>query len=395
MPGTMIQRLPVYLTVCLLWLPLGTMANDNSTISQEEIEAQLKALEAEISEFKEVLESTQGAKSEVEKTLEQNEKSVNELIKQIEQIEDEIDERQGKISDLSSRQEELLSARAEQQHYIERQVRAAFEIGNQEYLKVLLNQEDPNEMARMLTYYDYFNEARAAQIQRYNNTLLALEEVSQQLSVEMAALKLNYSSVETERQRLAAVQREKQQTLATLLAQISETGGALKKREQDRAQLEQLLNRLQNSLANIPTPGSATPFSNMLGKLTLPVSGTISHQFGHRRNQGKMRWQGVFIDAPAGDPVYAVHYGRVVFSDWLRGFGLLLIISHGEGYMSLYGHNQVLYRETGDWVTAGDIIATVGDSGGQDSTGLYFEIRKDGKPSNPQTWCRARQHRAA
>lgn len=103
----------------------------------------------------------------------------------------------------------------------------------------------------------------------------------------------------------------------------------------------------------------------------------------------------MFIDAPEGDPVYAVHYGRVVFSDWLRGFGLLMIISHGEGYMSLYGHNQALYRATGEWVTAGDVIATVGDSGGQNRTGLYFEIRIDGKPNNPQQWCIAREQRAA
>jgi septal ring factor EnvC (AmiA/AmiB activator) len=155
------------------------------------------------------------------------------------------------------------------------------------------------------------------------------------------------------------------------------------------------VDRLQESLANLDAPRSAQPFAGMQGKLLLPVEGRISHRFGNQRNQGKLRWHGIFIDAAEGESVYAVHYGRVVFSDWLRGFGLLMIVSHGEGYMSLYGHNQALFRETGDWVSAGEVIAAVGDSGGQDKTGLYFEIRIDGKPNNPQNWCVTREQRAA
>ena len=145
----------------------------------------------------------------------------------------------------------------------------------------------------------------------------------------------------------------------------------------------------------MPIPEDAEPFGAMQGKLYLPVTGRISHRFGNRRNQGKLRWDGVFIDADEGVPVHAVHYGRVVFSDWLRGFGLLVIINHGEGYMSLYGHNQALYRQTGEWVHAGEVIATVGDTGGQSRTGLYFEIRIAGEPSDPQKWCVARAQGAA
>ena len=152
---------------------------------------------------------------------------------------------------------------------------------------------------------------------------------------------------------------------------------------------------MDEPLANLDAPRSAQPFAGMQGKLLLPVEGRISHRFGNQRNQGTLRWHGIFIDAAEGESVYAVHYGRVVFSDWLRGFGLLMIVSHGEGYMSLYGHNQALFRETGDWVSAGEVIAAVGDSGGQDKTGLYFEIRIDGKPNNPQNWCVTREQRAA
>ncbi len=376
-----------------LFLPFASVAQDD--IDQAQIEAKLKELEAEISKYKELLQSTEGEKSDIEATLEKNEKGISDLINKIEDIEKELDTNQDKVSSLESRQSELLGAKEEQQYYIEQQIRAAYEIGNQEYLKVLLNQEDPGEMARMLTYYDYFNEARAAQINNYNEVLIELDRVTLALTEQMTVLQENRLALDIQRQNLSAAQREKQATLRALIAQIKSTGSEITKLTEDQGRLEQLLDKLQNSLANIPTPGDATPFSNMRGKLVLPVAGKISHKFGHRRNQGKMKWQGVFIDAPEGDPVYAVHYGRVVFSDWLRGFGLLMIISHGEGYMSLYGHNQVLYRETGEWVTAGDVIATVGDSGGQNQTGLYFEIRIDGKPNNPQQWCIARDQRAA
>ena len=363
--------------------------------SQVEIEAQLKALEKEISNYKETLDSTQGQKSELEATLERNEQGINKLINEIDTIEKELDTTNDKVSSLTERQKELLTVKSEQQYYIQQQVRAAYEIGSQEYLKVLLNQEDPNEIARMLTYYDYFNQARSRQIESYNLTLLDLDRVTQELAEETLVLESQRRALGAQQKSLASVQKEKQMTLKVLISQISTTGSALLKLEQDRGRLEQLLDKLEESLASLDAPRSAQPFAGMQGKLLLPVEGRISHRFGNQRNQGKLRWHGIFIDAAEGESVYAVHYGRVVFSDWLRGFGLLMIISHGEGYMSLYGHNQALFRETGDWVSAGEVIAAVGDSGGQDKTGLYFEIRIDGKPNNPQNWCVTREQRAA
>ena len=169
----------------------------------------------------------------------------------------------------------------------------------------------------------------------------------------------------------------------------------LENRIKDQRNLEDLLNRIAEGVVNLPTQGDTIAFSSRKGSLLMPVSGTIKSRYGSRRGDGKLKWDGVVISAATGDPVHAVHYGRVVFSDWLRGFGLLMIISHGEGYMSLYGHNQVLYRETGDWVTAGEVIAAVGDTGGQLEAGLYFEIRNGGKPTNPQQWCKVRNRRAA
>ena len=370
-------------------------AQAEQSVSQVEIEARLKALEKEISNYKETLDSTQGQKSEIEATLERNEQGINKLINEIDTIEKELDTTNDKVSSLTEKQKELLTVKSEQQYYIEQQVRAAYEIGSQEYLKVLLNQEDPNEIARMLAYYDYFNQARSRQIESYNLTLLDLDRVTQELAEETVVLESQRRALGAQQKSLANVQKEKQMTLKALINQISTTGSALLKLEQDRGRLEQLLDKLEESLANLDAPRNAQPFAGMQGKLLLPVEGRISHRFGNHKNQGKLRWHGIFIDAAEGESVYAVHYGRVVFSDWLRGFGLLMIISHGEGYMSLYGHNQALFRETGDWVSAGEVIAAVGDSGGQDKTGLYFEIRIDGKPNNPQNWCVTREQRAA
>ena len=370
-------------------------AQAEQSVSQVEIEARLKALEKEISNYKETLDSTQGQKSEIEATLERNEQGINKLINEIDTIEKELDTTNDKVSSLTEKQKELLTVKSEQQYYIEQQVRAAYEIGSQEYLKVLLNQEDPNEIARMLTYYDYFNQARSRQIESYNLTLLDLDRVTQELAEETVVLESQRRALGAQQKSLTSVQKEKQMTLKALISQISTTGSALLKLEQDRGRLEQLLDKLEESLPNLDAPRSAQPFAGMQGKLLLPVEGRISHRFGNQRNQGKLRWHGIFINAAEGESVYAVHYGRVVFSDWLRGFGLLMIISHGEGYMSLYGHNQALFRETGDWVSAGEVIAAVGDSGGQDKTGLYFEIRIDGKPNNPQNWCVTREQRAA
>ena len=370
-------------------------AQAEQSAGQEEIESRLKALEEEISTYRELLDSTEGQKSEIEKTLERNEKGINKLINEIDTIEKKLATTKDKISSLSAQQKELLTVKSEQQYYIEQHIKAAYETGNQEYLKVLLNQEDPTEIARMLTYYDYFNQARSRQIESYNLTLLDLDRITQELAEETIVLESQRKILGTQQKSLAQVQKEKQITLKALINQISTTGSELSKLAQDHGRLEQLLGKLHESLANLKAPANSQPFAGMQGKLFLPVEGSISHRFGNHRNQGKLKWQGIFIDATEGESVYAVHYGRVVFSDWLRGFGLLIIISHGEGYMSLYGHNQALFRETGDWVSAGEEIAAVGDTGGQDKTGLYFEIRIDGKPNNPQNWCVAREQRAA
>ena len=364
-------------------------------LSQQQLVKQLQELEAEITKFKETLEQTQGQKSSLEEELEFNEKNINQLLKKIQKMETELDKGEDKLSRLLDERKELQHSKSEQQQYIARQVRAAHKIGNQEYLKVLLNQEDPNQISRMLTYYDHFNRARADQVYAYSRTIAQLQTVSLLIESENLALTKGRNLLQQERSDVIEVQRQNRKVVGALGLQISTAGVEIKKRTEDREQLEALIRKIQEGILNLPTPADVVAFQSLKGQLILPVAGKISHRYGNKRNAGKLRWNGVLIEAPEGEPVVAVHYGRVVFSDWLRGFGLLLIINHGEGYMSLYGHNQVLYRETGDWVTAGETIAAVGNSGGQIQPGLYFEIRANGKTADPQRWCQARTKRAA
>ena len=377
--------------ICLCWASVVWAAPDqNSTNDPQKVQAQLKKLEADIAKFQKMLNQTKGQKAELENQLEQNEKNISNLMKQIDTIQKKLKAGKKKISDLKVRQQDLEQAKTAQQALVARQVRAAWRMGNQQYLKVVLNQEDPNRISRMLTYYDYINRARAQQIKTYRDTIASLEQVRQQITSQNEALAANRISLKQQESALQTTQAKRHQTLLALNREIVRTGTRISSRIKDKKRLEALLDQITQSIDNLPTPGDTMPFAKERGKLLMPVAGRIIDHYGESRNNGKLRWDGIFIAAAAGTPVKAIHYGRVVFSDWLRGFGLLLIIDHGDGYMSLYGHNQVLYREVGDWVTAGETIATVGSTGGQTRPGLYFEIRHKGKPTNPQRWCRAR-----
>ncbi|MDZ7685216.1 MAG: peptidoglycan DD-metalloendopeptidase family protein [Gammaproteobacteria bacterium] len=381
-------RIGVLMLAAAIFMAGGTDADP--TRDPQALRKQLKQLEAEIDKFRDMLQQTRSDRAELETNLEQNEEEISEILQRMEKIRHALDEGEEKVSGLNREERSLEDARMGQQALIKKQVRAAYEIGRQEYLKVVLNQEDPDRIARMLTWYDYFNEARAEQVAAYRQTIDSLRQVRTEIAHENTRLRQNRKALNERRAALEEARAKRQENLIALNAEIRKAGAEIEVREQDRERLEALLERITAGVVNLPTPGDTTPFVERKGQLLFPVAGQVSNPFGSPKASGKLRWNGVFIKADAGEPVNAVHYGRVVFSDWLRGFGLLLIINHGQGYMSLYGHNEVLYRETGDWVTAGETIATVGNTGGQERSGLYFEIRHAGKPTNPQNWCRIR-----
>jgi septal ring factor EnvC (AmiA/AmiB activator) len=266
-----------------------------------------------------------------------------------------------------------------------RQVRASYMTGRQELFKLLLSQESPAAVGRMLAYYDYYNRARSARIGAVADELAKLAELESQTSRVEAEL----ASLEGEQAReVAALERsrdERRAAVEKLDAEIRGGTAAVAKLRSEEKRLADLVVRLGEVMAGFPID-TDQPFAQLKGKLPWPVQGRLAGDYGQPRAGGPVKWNGVLLEAAAGTPVRAVYHGRVAFADWLPGLGLLVIVDHGGGYLSLYGHNEALLKESGDWVDPGEPIAQVGDSGGQARAGLYFEIRHNGEPVNPNPW---------
>lgn len=373
---------------CLLFLSAtaGFSAND-----PEVTEQQLEALKSSISKLQHWLDSAKDKRSHIQSDLKKSELQISQTARKIKAVAGDIQQAQSKLKTLQSQRKTLLAARKQQEQYIARQIRAAYGIGRQEYLKVLLNQEQPDQLARALRYYDYFNQARAGQIEQYSATLQQLRVNEQAINQETTALQLSKQQLEQKRSALRDNKQKRQKILLRLEGTIKNKDQELEKLLANRKQLEQLLDAVEQTIAELKLPETAAPINQLKGRLPWPTKGKIVRRFGSTDRLARTRWNGMLIAASEGREVTAIHHGRVVFADWLRGFGLLIIIDHGHGYMSLYGHNQTLYRSPGDWVNPNEVIASVGNSGGQKQAGLYFEIRKDGKPQNPQQWILARR----
>jgi septal ring factor EnvC (AmiA/AmiB activator) len=289
-----------------------------------------------------------------------------------------------KKADLSAKlavKETELAAEAEQ---LSAQVVAAYTSGEQERIKLLLNQHDPATLGRLMTYYRYMSEFRGANIESVNGHIAELSELKEQAAAEEARLAGLARARYAELSELKGAQEKRQQLLASLKSKIAMEGSEIERLAAEEQDLARLIIELTSILSDYPIT-SEEPFSNLKGNLTWPIAGTLINDFGQPR-AGGLKWNGVVLSAPRGQEVRAIYHGRVVFADWLAGMGLLVIVDHGDSYMTLYGYNESTLKSAGDWVAPGDVLATVGDSGGQQQTGLYFEVRQGAKPMNPRTW---------
>ena len=429
-PASMLRVLIALALTCLLQ---PAFADERAQTQQ-----QLDATRQDIAELKKLLGKLQEEKSGVQKELKGTETEMGKLEKQVDALQKELKKSESELQRLDAEKKKLQSARTEQQRLIAIQARAAYQNGRQEYLKLLLNQQNPEKFARTLTYYDYLSQARLEQLKNFNETLRQLANVEKDIATQQAQLLVQKSSLDSQRDELEKVRKERQQVLAKLNDDVKARDQKLAAREQDQADLSKVLKTIEETLArqareaeearqkaliaqqeaekkrlreaqadtsDAPrkparsTPGALVsssgetfggPFAATRGKLPWPVDGRLLARFGESRgDDARTKWDGVMISAAAGSQVHAVHGGRVVFADWLRGAGLLVILDHGNGYLSLYGHNQTLLKSAGDVVKAGESISTVGNSGGQDTPALYFAIRQQGHPSDPAQWCRA------
>jgi len=429
----------------LILLALSCLLSPAFADERAQTQQQLDATRQDIAELKKMLGKLQEEKSGVQKDLKSTETDIGNLEKQVEALQQELKKTEGELERLDTEKKKLQSARVEQQRLIAIQARSAYQNGREEYLKLLLNQQNPEKFARTLTYYDYLSKARLEQLRTFNETLRQLANVEQDIARQQEQLLAQRADLDSRRQALETERSKRQQVLAKLNNDMKDRDQKLQAREQDQADLGKVLKTIEETLARqareaeearkkallaqqeavkrrqqealaaaaareearepVEPPKKARTtlgpmvssdgadyggaFSAARGKLPWPVNGRLLARFGDARgSDARAKWDGVMISANPGTQVRAVHGGRVVFADWLRGAGLLVILDHGNGYLSLYGHNQSLLKSAGDIVKAGEAISTVGDSGGQDSAGLYFAIRQQGRPTDPSQWCR-------
>jgi len=384
--------------------------------NSEQTRSQLEEIKGEINKLKEALQQIKDERSRVQGDLRKSEVDIGSTQKKIQEIQKQLQLQQQELQKLQQQRQSLQQAKHSQQERIAQQVKAAWQLGQQNKLKALLNQEDPEKISRTLTYYDYFNRARSEQIDAYLDIIGELDNMQPEIERKTAELKTIKDTLGEQHSQQLTAKQDRERALAKLGETIKNKDEELKQMAQDRAGLEQLLRKLEQlaarsrekkketrieadnepapSTANLPSITSIEPvagnhsFHELRGQLPWPVAGRPANRFGSQRGDSPLRWQGINIIAREGEAVHTVHSGRIIFADWLRGSGLLLIVDHGGGFMSLYAHNQTLLRNVGDVVKAGDAVATVGNSGGQQQAALYFEIRRDGVPADPAQWCR-------
>ncbi|WJW75550.1 peptidoglycan DD-metalloendopeptidase family protein [Thiohalobacter sp. IOR34] len=377
---------PAASLLCLLLAQPVQPATDPDQTSR-----QLDQLRQRIAAVQQRLETARRKESRLSQALSEAERRIGRTGRRLHELNARLERQQRRLDELrAQRQQQQVRLDADRER-LRGQVRAAYLLGRQEQLKLLLSPEDPQALGRTLVYYRYLNQARVRQIRGLRETLATLARLETEIGAEVEQLAATRREQQAALARLEKQRAERAALLAGIRAGIRGGSAELERLRRDEQRLQGLLEELRHALADVEQAGAPQlAFAKQRRKLPWPVAGRLRARFGQPRGVGGLRWRGVFISAPAEQPVKAVSHGRVAFADWLRGFGLLIILDHGDGYMSLYGHNQALFREPGDWVEAGEVIAAVGDSGGMERSGLYFELRHRGKPIDPLKWCAGR-----
>ena len=359
--------------------PLVAWANNAVT------PAQVDALKERIARLSAEQNKDLRQRDSLQAQLRDHELAINQLQQQRHALTSDIQDSEQRLSSLQQQQAQLARQQHQQLDLLARTVRASYINGQQNRLKLLLNQQSPDSVARLMRYHDYVQRARNTRLIELREELTALQAVGEQIRSTRAQLTQQQQELGQQQQRLERANATRAATLADIQRTMADRESTLSSLKADQERLQKLLDDMARSLADIPADMDERPFASMEGKLPWPLNGRIINAFNSQR-EGAMRWQGVVKQAQPGTSVRAIHPGRVVFSDWLRGYGLLIIVDHGSGYLSLYGYNQTLLRNVGDWVNTGDAISEVGRSGGNDQSGLYFEIRHRGTAQNPGRW---------
>ena len=373
----------------LFFIVLGFMPGDGPRAQNDGLsrvkEQELQEVRERISRLKKSMDERATERDRVTADLQTAEVSIAETRIQLQELQRQKDFSERKKVELEARLAELQQQLDREAGQLAAQVRAAFVNGGQERIKLLLNQQDPAQVGRLLAYHRYLSDYRAGNIERMNAHLAEAASVRDEVAAEESRLERLARARYAELSQLNTAQEKRRDLLAALQQRMSEEGAEIERLAAREKDLARLIAELTSILSDYPIT-SEEPFSSMKGQLTWPVAGQLLHDFGQPRIGGGVKWNGVVLGAQHGREVRTIYHGRVVFADWLAGLGLLVIVDHGEGYMTLYGYNESILTSAGDWVAPGDVIATVGDTGGQQRAGLYFEIRKGTAPVNPRGW---------
>ncbi|AHK17274.1 MAG: peptidoglycan DD-metalloendopeptidase family protein [Thalassolituus sp.] len=359
-----------------------------SPVWADDDEARLNELKSEIKKLEQWLNSAKDEYADLNKSLKQSDEEIGALLKQIQQTQTQLREEQARLKKLRLEQTQLHQLQTEHQRHLSQQVIASRNMGDESALRLWLAQDDPQQSQRLMRYFSYFNQARVENIEHTMAELVRLDQIAELIVQQEQALKSTEQSLLNKNKTLSSKRKDQQRILANLSKKMNTESQRLTQKQADRKRLENLLAEVETILANSPRQNDERPFSKMKGKLPRPVAGRVLKAFGNANSDTMSRWEGWQISVQEGAEVRAIHHGRVVFSDWLRGFGLLLIIDHGQGYLSLYAHNETLLRDVGSWVNGGDVVAAAGRSGGLTDPALYFEIRYQGRPQDPAVWIR-------
>ena len=362
----------------------------SNAFADESTQQQLESVQTEIDSLNQDVKKSTASKEALLKQLQQQSRTVSVLNKDLLELTTKIQQQSRKLSQLQSQVDQQEGEQLQQLDALNQQIRTAFTQGQPSYLQILLNQHDPATLSRSTSYFRYFNQARQQQLENIEVTLNNLSDEQTRLFAAQKQQQQLYSQQKQKQKQLHSQTKQRQITLKQLEAHISDQSSRLSSLHGQQKSLQALLQSLDSPSKAKPntSPISYQDFSTLSGSLTWPIKGKILARYGSSRNVGKLTWQGILISAPAGKDVVASAPGKVVFADWLRGFGLLLIIDHGKQYMTLYGHNETLLKQAGETVSAGELIAQSGDKGVREHAGLYFEIRHKGSPTNPLNWLR-------
>jgi murein hydrolase activator len=348
-------------------------------------EAELKQVRSRIESIRQVIQADAGRRDALAGQLRDADLEIQSARERLATVRARRVASESKLADLRSERTDTQRQIDAQREQLAAELTVAYMNGRQEQLKLLLNQRDPAQLGRMMAYYGYFGRARAERITAIGEHLAHLDLLTESIAAETEKLKQIEQDNSRDVKALAVARERRAQTLALVQSKLKTRNDELAKLQRDATALEKLVEELRRAIEEFPELAEQ-PFPRVKGKLPWPVKGTLLARFGQLRAGGPLKWQGVVIGAERGSQVRAPYHGRVVYADWLPGLGLLVVLDHGGGYMSLYGHNEQLYRRVGDRVAPGDVIAAVGDAAGLGKPGLYLEIRKGKQALDPLSW---------